>query len=160
MESFVNELLGADGRPTLLQGKVQTKELLMPPTPSFATQPSIVQAVLGKNVVVKGQIQSREDLIIEGEVEGTIEMTDHRLTIASEGDVRANVRADEIDLFGSLQGKAETSDRIYIRAGAKFVGEIHSSGIVIEDGGYIKGKIDLSGRLKENQIEAAADVVL
>jgi cytoskeletal protein CcmA (bactofilin family) len=118
-----------------------------------------VKAVLGKSVVFQGQIQSREDLLIEGEVEGTIEMMGHRLTIAVVGDVRANVRAREIEIFGSLEGKAEASDKVYIRKGANFVGDIHSAGIVIEDGGYIKGNIDLYHQLSESQMESVIGAV-
>jgi cytoskeletal protein CcmA (bactofilin family) len=110
----------------------------------FVVPPPAAKAVLGKSVVFKGQIQSREDLIIEGEVEGTIEMSEHRLTIAPNGDVRANVIAREIEVLGSIEGKAEAVDKVYIRKGAKFIGDVHSAGIVIEDGGYIKGNIDLS----------------
>ena len=116
----------------------------MSAAPSFATHPPAAKAILGKSVVFKGQIQSREDLIIEGEVEGTIEMSEHRLTIAPNGDVRANVIAREIEVLGSIEGKAEAVDKVYIRKGAKFIGDVHSAGIVIEDGGYIKGNIDLS----------------
>ena len=127
----------------------------MSASPSVALQPSAAKAVLGKSVVFKGQIQSREDLIIEGDVEGTIEMMEHRLTIATDGDVRANVRAREIEVFGALEGKAEAADKVYIRKGAKFVGDIHSAGIVIEDGGYIRGSIDLSRQLTESQLAPA-----
>lgn len=110
----------------------------------FVVPPPAAKAVLGKSVVFKGQIHSREDLIIEGEVEGSIEMSEHRLTIAPNGDVRANVIAREIEVLGSIEGKAEAVDKVYIRKGAKFIGDVHSAGIVIEDGGYIKGNIDLS----------------
>jgi cytoskeletal protein CcmA (bactofilin family) len=102
------------------------------------------KAVLGKSVVFKGQIESREDLIIEGEVEGTIEMVEHRLTIAANGDVKANVIAREIEVLGSIEGKIEAIEKVYIRKGARFIGDVHSAGIVIEDGGFIKGNIDLS----------------
>jgi cytoskeletal protein CcmA (bactofilin family) len=118
-----------------------------------ALQSAAAKAVLGKSVVFKGEIQSREDLIIEGEVEGTIQMMEHRLTIAADGDVRANVSAREIEVLGALEGKAEAVDKVYIRKGAKFVGDVHAAGIVIEDGGYIKGNIDLSNQLTESQIE-------
>lgn len=107
-------------------------------------QPAAAKAVLGKSVVFKGQIESREDLIIEGQVEGTIEMIEHRLTIATTGDVRANVFAREVEVVGSIEGRVEAADKVYIRKGAKFIGDVHSAGIVIEDGGYIKGNIDLS----------------
>jgi cytoskeletal protein CcmA (bactofilin family) len=116
----------------------------MSAAPSFAAQPPAVKAVLGKSVVFKGQIESREDLIIEGEVEGTIEMVEHRLTIAAGGDVKANIIAREIEVVGSVEGRIEAVDKVYIRKGARFIGDVHSAGIVIEDGGFIKGNIDLS----------------
>jgi cytoskeletal protein CcmA (bactofilin family) len=102
------------------------------------------KAVIGPSVVIKGQIQSREDLTIEGQVEGTIEMSEHRLTVDASGRVQAGVNARVVEVQGSIQGQVEAVDKVYIRKGASFVGDIHSAGIVIEDGGYIKGNIDLT----------------
>jgi cytoskeletal protein CcmA (bactofilin family) len=116
----------------------------MSAAPSFAVQPPSAKAVLGKSVVFRGQIESREDLVIEGEVEGTIEMMEHRLTIAASGEVKATVVARELEVLGSIEGKVEAVDKVYIRKGARFIGDVHSAGIVIEDGGFIKGNIDLS----------------
>lgn len=101
-------------------------------------------ATIGKTVVVQGEIRSQEALTIEGEVDGTIDMLGHRLTIAESGQVRAKVKAREIEVLGSMDGHAEAKDKILIRKGAQFVGEIRSAGIVIEDGGYVKGSVDLS----------------
>ena len=58
--------------------------------------------------------------------------------------MRASIKAKEIDVLGSLQGNIEGADKVYIRTGAKFVGDIHARGIVIEDGGFIRGKVDLT----------------
>ena len=57
------------------------------------------------------------------------------------GTVRASVKAGGIDVLGSLQGNVEEADKIYIRNGATFVGDIHARGIVIEDGGFVRGKV-------------------
>jgi cytoskeletal protein CcmA (bactofilin family) len=111
---------------------------------SSSAQTSISQAVLGKDVTVTGEIRSHEPLIIEGDVEGTIDVAGHLLTIAPNGNVRASVKAKEIDVLGSLHGNVEGADKIYIRKGAQFVGDIHARGIVIEDGGFIHGKVDLT----------------
>jgi cytoskeletal protein CcmA (bactofilin family) len=102
------------------------------------------QAVLAKGVTVLGEIYSSEPLIIEGEVEGSIDVTGQLLTIAPNGNVRASIRGTEIDVLGSLQGNVEGADKIYIRTGAQFVGDIHALGIVIEDGGFVHGRVDLS----------------
>jgi len=112
------------------------------PTESFDA-PRTGNAVLGKSVIVKGQILSREDLTIDGEVEGTVEMQEHRLTIGPNGKVRASVKAREVIVLGTLHGNVETGDRIDIRKEAKLVGDIKTARIVIEDGAYFKGNVDI-----------------
>lgn len=101
-------------------------------------------AVLGKSVMVKGQIYSREDLTIDGEVEGTVELQEHRLTVGPNGKVQASVKAREIVVLGTIHGNVEATDKIDIRKDAKLVGDIKTARIVIEDGAYFKGSIDIA----------------
>jgi cytoskeletal protein CcmA (bactofilin family) len=101
------------------------------------------QAILGKSVIIKGQIVSREDLTIDGEVEGTVELQEHRLTIGPNGKVVSTVKAREVVVLGTLHGNVETRDRIHIRKDAKLVGDIRTARIEIEDGAYFKGNIDI-----------------
>jgi cytoskeletal protein CcmA (bactofilin family) len=100
-------------------------------------------AVLGKSVMVKGQIFSREDLTIDGEVEGVVELQEHRLTVGPNGKVTASIKAREIVVLGTVHGNVETTDKIDIRKDAKLVGDIKTARIVIEDGAYFKGNIDI-----------------
>jgi cytoskeletal protein CcmA (bactofilin family) len=111
---------------------------------SFRTETSTSPAVLGKEVTILGEIRSHEPLTIEGEVEGTIDVAGHLLTIASNGNVRASIKAKELEVLGSLEGDVGGADKIYIRNGARVVGDIQARGLVIEDGGFIRGKVDLS----------------
>ena len=106
--------------------------------------PASGSATLGKNVTVKGQIFSREDLTIDGEVEGTVECHEHRLTIGPNGRVQAGLKAREIVIYGSIQGNVEAVEKIDIKKEAKLVGDIKTSRIMIEDGAYFKGSIDIS----------------
>jgi cytoskeletal protein CcmA (bactofilin family) len=99
--------------------------------------------VLGKSVIVKGQIFSREDLTIDGEVEGTVELQEHRLTVGPNGKVLAGIKAREIIVLGTIHGNVETTDKIDIRKDAKLVGDIKTARVVIEDGAYFKGNIDI-----------------
>ena len=101
-------------------------------------------AVLGKSVMVKGQIFSREDLTIDGEVEGTVELQEHRLTVGPNGRVQAGIKAREIIVLGAVHGNVEAADKIEIRKDAKLVGDIKTARIVIEDGAYFKGSIDIT----------------
>src|SRR5271165_2656917 len=100
-------------------------------------------AVLGKSVIVKGQIFSREDLTIDGEVEGTVELQEHRLTVGPNGKVLASIKAREIIVLGTIHGNVQTTDKIDIRKDAKLVGDIKTARVVIEDGAYFKGNIDI-----------------
>jgi cytoskeletal protein CcmA (bactofilin family) len=101
-------------------------------------------AAIGKSVIVKGQIYSREDLLIDGEVEGTVELQEHRLTVGPHGKVQAGVKAREVVIVGTVHGNIEAADKIDIRKDAKLVGDIKTARIVIEDGAYFKGSIDIS----------------
>src|SRR5580692_10942886 len=101
------------------------------------------QAALGKSVIVKGQIFSREDLTIDGEVEGTVELQEHRLTVGPNGKVLAGIKAREVVVLGTIHGNVETTDKIDIRKEAKLVGDIRTARVVIEDGAYFKGNIDI-----------------
>lgn len=107
------------------------------------TEASRGSAVLGKSVMLKGQIFSREDLTVDGEVEGTVEMQEHRLTVGPNGKVMASIKAREIVVFGTIHGNVDVADRIDIRKDAKLVGDIKTARIVIEDGAYFKGSIDI-----------------
>jgi len=100
-------------------------------------------ASIGKSVTVKGQIFSREDLIVDGEIEGAIELNDHRLTVGPNGRVRAGIKAREIVVLGTIDGNVEALDKIDIRKDAKLVGDIKTARIIIEDGAYFKGSIDI-----------------
>jgi cytoskeletal protein CcmA (bactofilin family) len=100
-------------------------------------------ATIGKAVMVKGQIFSREDLVIDGEIEGTVEAQEHRVTVGPNGKVHAGVKAREIVVLGTINGNVEAADKIDIRKDAKLVGDIKTARIVIEDGAYFKGSIDI-----------------
>jgi cytoskeletal protein CcmA (bactofilin family) len=101
------------------------------------------QASIGKAVKVSGQICSQEDLYIDGDVEGTIELQQHRLTIGPNGKVHSHIRAREVVILGDVQGDVDASDKLEVRKDARVVGDIKTSRIVIEDGAYFKGSIDI-----------------
>ena len=127
----------------------QRREISTMSTPNRTFEPETAavrtgSAALGKNVTVKGQIVAREDLTIDGEVEGTVECHEHRLTIGPNARVQSNLKAREIVIHGSIQGNVEAADKIDIKKEAKLVGDIKTSRIVIEDGAYFKGSIDIS----------------
>jgi cytoskeletal protein CcmA (bactofilin family) len=114
-----------------------------PSSPNFMGAEGRGSAVIGKSVMIKGQIVSREDLTIDGDVEGTVELHEHRLTVGPHGKVTAGVKAREIVVLGTIEGNVDVTDRIDIRKDARLVGDIKTARIVIEDGAFFKGSIDI-----------------
>ena len=134
---------------TMASAPVRTYD---PPAPSGS-------ATIGKAVMIKGQISSREDLIIDGEVEGTVEATEHRVTVGPNGKVQAGVKAREIVVLGAIHGNVEATEKIDIRKDARLVGDIKTARIVIEDGAYFKGSIDITkGEPKKREAAAPAQI--
>jgi cytoskeletal protein CcmA (bactofilin family) len=125
------------------------KESHTPMSSSSSSAPNVMgaesrgSAVIGKSVMIKGQIVSREDLTIDGEVEGTVELHEHRLTVGPHGKVTAGVKAREIIVLGTIEGNVDVTDRIDIRKDARLTGDIKTARIVIEDGAFFKGSIDI-----------------
>ena len=101
------------------------------------------QAHIGKSVVVKGEISGSEDLYVDGEVRGSIELRDHGLTVGPNGKVDANVIAREIVVHGTLNGNVQAADKIEIRKTGSILGDLTTARILIEDGAYFKGSIDI-----------------
>lgn len=99
--------------------------------------------VIGKAMVVRGHIRSTESLHIEGEVDGTLELPGARLTVGPTAKVKADATAREIEVLGSLSGDLDATKKITIRKGGRLVGDLRTPGIVIEEGAYFKGKIEI-----------------
>jgi cytoskeletal protein CcmA (bactofilin family) len=123
------------------------------PMGKFEPQGSAATATIGKAVKVVGQIYSKEDLYVDGEVEGTVEALEHKLTVGPSGVVRAGIKAREVVALGTIQGNVEAHEKIEIRKDAKLVGDIRTARIIIEDGAYFKGSIDI---VKPEPAKAAA----
>ncbi len=100
-------------------------------------------ASLGKSVVIKGELSGSEDLYIDGQVEGSIELAGNRLTIGPNGRVKANVTARSVTIGGRLEGNVRATDRVDLRQTAVVLGDIATQRIAIEDGAYFKGGVDI-----------------
>ncbi len=100
-------------------------------------------AHIGKSVVVKGELSGSEDLYLDGEVEGSIELRSHSLTIGPNGRVRANIFAKDVVVHGKIEGNIQGTERVELRKSAVLTGDIATQRIVIEDGAFFKGSIDI-----------------
>ena len=100
-------------------------------------------AQIGKSLKLKGEITGNEDLYIDGEVEGKVELKANSLTVGPNGNVHAAVSARSITILGRLQGNVKASERTEIRKTGSFGGELVTAQIVIEDGAVFRGSIDI-----------------
>jgi cytoskeletal protein CcmA (bactofilin family) len=106
-------------------------------------RPSSQATTIGESMRIKGSIFSREALNLNGELEGSLEL-ENSLTIGPNGKVRADIKATEIVVSGNVKGNMEAIERIVLRKGAHLVGDVKTAGIVIEDGAFFKGGIDIA----------------
>jgi len=106
-------------------------------------------ASIGKSVVVKGELSGSEDLLVDGEVEGSIELRGQALVIGPNGRVHANIHARDVVIHGKVNGTVRDAERVELKKSAVFVGDIFTQRIVIEDGAFFKGGIDLQREAKE-----------
>src|SRR5712692_7703488 len=112
-------------------------------TPASEPAPPRTGGVIGETMRIKGDISSTDELQVNGEVEGSLDLQ-NRLTIGPKGKVDANIKATEVIVAGAIHGNVEASARIVLRNGANLVGDVKTAGIVIEDGAYFKGGIDIT----------------
>lgn len=117
------------------------KEMRPVETPKFSEGRAEV-AHIGKSVVIKGELSGSEDLYLDGEVEGTIELRGNSITIGPNGRVRANTQAKEVLIHGKVNGNIH-ADRVELKKSALVSGDIVTQRVVIEDGAFFKGAIDI-----------------
>ncbi len=98
---------------------------------------------IGKSVVIKGELNGSEDLTIEGQVEGTIQLRDHVLTIGPNGKIKAQVFAKAVIVLGEVHGNVTASEKVDIRDNGSVDGDIISPRVAIAEGAHFRGSVDM-----------------
>jgi len=107
------------------------------------TPTSQYQTVLGRAVALKGELSANEDLLIEGQFEGTISLEEHCLTVGADAQVKAEVRARQVVILGTITGKVVAREKVEIRRSGHLIGDLTAGAIAIEEGASFKGSIDI-----------------
>ena len=121
----------------------------------LATTPQGSTARLGASLHVKGEISGNEDLHIDGSVEGLVQLDDRKLTVGASAKLTADVVAREVVVYGSVKGNLRARDRIEIKKDGSVIGDLTTARIMIEDGAYFKGSIEID-RKGEAELEKPA----
>jgi cytoskeletal protein CcmA (bactofilin family) len=98
---------------------------------------------IGKSVVIKGELNGSEDLTIEGQVEGKIELRQNILTIGPNGRIKAQVFAKSVIILGEVTGNVTASEKVDIRDNGSVDGDIASPRVAIAEGAHFRGSIDM-----------------
>ncbi len=130
------------------------------PRPSPPMERNIVN--IGKSVVIKGELSGSEDLIIEGQVEGKIELRDNILTIGPNGKIKAQVNAKAVIVQGEVTGNVSATEKVDIRDNGSLDGDIASPRVAIAEGAHFRGSVDMQrtgGKTPEIKNESKTPVV-
>jgi cytoskeletal protein CcmA (bactofilin family) len=101
-------------------------------------------ARIGKTVVIFGELKGSEDLILDGRVEGTVNLSESRLTIGPNATIVADISAKDVLIMGQVKGNVLASGRVELRAGCSVDGDICALRLVVEDNAVFRGKVDLT----------------
>jgi cytoskeletal protein CcmA (bactofilin family) len=98
---------------------------------------------IGKSVQIKGELTGSEDLYLDGSIEGTVDLRDHSLIIGPNGKIKASITARDLVVHGRVEGDVTATGRVELRKSCTMIGDVSTQRIVIEDGAFFKGAIDI-----------------
>ena len=106
--------------------------------------------------MICGEVKGSEDLIVDGRVEGTVNLSESRLTIGPNANVAADLTAKDILIMGHVQGNLIASGRVELRAGCQVEGDIRALRLAVEDNAVFRGKVDLTQAVSKGSEAAKA----
>ena len=122
------------------------------------------KAVIGASIQIKGEVTGEEDLRVNGQVEGKIELKRHRVTVGKSGRVKADLYGKVISVEGMVQGNLFGEDKVIIRQSGTVQGNVTSPRVTLEDGAKFKGRIEMDSQagvqqsLKETVTKASGEL--
>ena len=103
-------------------------------------------AWIGKSVFVRGDVVCSEDLTIDGQFEGTIEVGDHGLTIGADASIRADLVANTITIDGKVIGNVTARETLDLRATGSVEGDVRAHRFAMADGAFLRGRVETGGK--------------
>jgi cytoskeletal protein CcmA (bactofilin family) len=98
---------------------------------------------LGKSVVIKGELSASEDLTLYGQMEGSVTLPDHTLTIGAAANIKASIFAKAVVIMGAVTGNVTAGEKLEIRATGSVTGDLASPSLVVTEGGHLRGKVEM-----------------
>ena len=101
-------------------------------------------ALIGSSVFIKGQLSGSEDLYIDGQIEGSVELSGHNLVVGPNANIRAQLQAKGVVIQGKVSGNVRGAERVELKRSAVVVGDIYTQRFAVEEGAYFKGAVDVA----------------
>lgn len=148
---FDNPLKRNTGKPADIRDSEPRPEPIPAPRPHYSERPAATGvATIGPSILIKGELSGEEDLLIQGRVEGTINLRQNHLTIGQEGKVNANIHAHTVIIEGSHKGDIFGEEKVIIRKTGNVNGNVTAPRISLEDGAKFKGSMDMEVKRSES----------
>jgi cytoskeletal protein CcmA (bactofilin family) len=113
------------------------------PTPTAHTHVSSERATIGRSITIRGEVTGDEDLLIQGRVDGSVDLKQHSVTVGREGEVKANIIGRVVTVEGKVEGNLSADEQVILRASATVQGDITAPRVVLEDGARFRGGVDM-----------------
>jgi cytoskeletal protein CcmA (bactofilin family) len=107
-------------------------------------KPAEGSTVIGKTVSIRGELSGSEDLFLDGDIEGTITLTESRLTVGPNARVHADINVHDVVVFGRVEGKIKATGRLELRQASSVVGDIMAGRLSIEESASLRGRVELT----------------
>jgi cytoskeletal protein CcmA (bactofilin family) len=101
------------------------------------------RATIGRSITIRGDVTGDEDLLIQGRVDGSVNLKQHSVTVGSEGEVKANISGRVVTVEGSVEGNLSAEEQVILRSSARVQGDIAAPRLVLEDGARFRGGVDM-----------------
>jgi cytoskeletal protein CcmA (bactofilin family) len=108
-----------------------------------AAQQRREQATIGPSITIRGDVTGDEDLLIQGRIEGSVQLDQHSVTVGEQGEVSANISARTVTVEGTVEGNLRAHEQVVLRGSARVMGDVVAPRVVLEDGAYFRGGIDM-----------------
>jgi cytoskeletal protein CcmA (bactofilin family) len=122
-------------------------------------KPAEGSTVIGKSVTIRGELSGNEDLYMDGDIEGTIALPEHALTVGPNARVLADIRVRDAIVFGKVTGNLHATGRVDLRNSAVVNGDIFGGRLSIEENAIVKGRVELKASDAKQALTAQATAV-
>ncbi len=110
------------------------------------------QATICRSISIRGDVTGDEDLVIQGRVDGSVSLAQHGVTVGPEGQVKANISARIVTVEGRVEGNLTGDEQVILRRSARVEGDIMSPRVVLEEGAYFRGGVDMGEAVDQNRL--------